>query len=153
MISRIIDQELQVARLADANILASIHQECFKKSWGTNSFAALISCNLNLCWLVTKSLPIGFIVVRVIHKEAEILTLAVREKYRRNGVASALVKHSFYEIKKLHVNVCYLEGEENNTGAKQLYQKEGFSQIGVRKKYYRYDNDHSEDAKVMSLNI
>jgi ribosomal-protein-alanine N-acetyltransferase len=73
---------------------------------------------------------VGYLVTRsTAPDEREILNLAVSPEYRRHGVASRL-------IGALPPSTLFLEVRESNAAARSLYQKLGFKESGVRKKYY-----------------
>tara|TARA_B100001094_G_C18082793_1_gene746119 strand:- start:377 stop:844 length:468 start_codon:yes stop_codon:yes gene_type:complete len=152
MTDTVTSYKIRIAHPSDAELIASLHEKCFRKPWTEKSFTELLSYKRNFCWIIASNPLVGFIIVRIIEKEAEILSLAVDQQYRRYGRAHKLIEHAFNEIQKLHVNICYLEVDQNNTAANQLYEKIGFSQIGLRKKYYNYSNNYSKHAKIMSYN-
>jgi [ribosomal protein S18]-alanine N-acetyltransferase len=78
--------------------------------------------------------------------EAEILNLAVRSVYRRNGEGSQLVRHLLASWQPQKVRRIFLEVRESNAGAIYFYQRLGFQQMAKRKKYY---SDPEEDALVL----
>lgn len=72
--------------------------------------------------------------------EREILNVAVARAFRRNGIASLLLRHV---LASRAVN--FLEVRESNVAAQALYRKLGFSEIGRRPKYY----DHPEETAIV----
>ena len=64
--------------------------------------------------------------------EAELLNLAVHPAHHRKGVASALLNQLCQTAK----GPIFLEVAENNLPAIALYEKHGWSQIGIRPAYY-----------------
>lgn len=64
--------------------------------------------------------------------EREILNVAVAPRFRRMGVATALLQH---ELGKPAIH--YLEVRESNMAARELYRKFGFVEIGRRSNYYQ----------------
>ena len=88
---------------------------------------------------------LGFILWRrVADDESEILNLVVAAEFRRQGLARSLVQMQLSEQQ----GHCFLEVRESNVAARNLYKQLGFSEIGVRPKYY---SDPSETAIVMSI--
>jgi [ribosomal protein S18]-alanine N-acetyltransferase len=85
---------------------------------------------------------------RVEH-EAEILNLAVKSIYRRNGEGNELVQQLLAAWQSQNVQRIFLEVRESNVGAVQFYERLGFQQIGRRKKYY---SGPEEDALLLDRN-
>ncbi len=71
--------------------------------------------------------------------EVELLNLAVASRFRRMGVASAL-------IAALPAANIFLEVRESNSAARELYRNTGFSEVGIRFGYYSHP---AESAVVM----
>ena len=79
--------------------------------------------------------------------EGEIANLAVTKEMRRQGIGEMLMEHATAMAKDNGVVTMYLEVRSSNIGAKSLYEKLGYSPIGIRKNYYR---EPREDAIVMA---
>jgi ribosomal-protein-alanine acetyltransferase len=87
----------------------------------------------------------GYIVFqRASEGETEILNLAVDPKYRRRGVASALLR----AVLERSPGRVWLEVRVSNTAARNLYRKFGFTEAGIRQNYYA---NPPEDGIVMTL--
>jgi len=85
----------------------------------------------------------GFVAYRGVGEgEHEILNLAVDPAARRRGVATALAK----ELLALARGDTFLEVRASNVAARNLYEKLGFHQAGVRQAYY---HSPPEDGIVM----
>ncbi len=93
---------------------------------------------------------IGYIIAKKILDEAEILSIAVKQSFRRRGIAEALLKELISTLKKEAVKVCYLEVRISNFSAINLYKKAGFRECGIRKNYYILP---SEDALLMKIEL
>ncbi|MEN2995286.1 MAG: ribosomal protein S18-alanine N-acetyltransferase [Thermodesulfovibrio sp.] len=91
----------------------------------------------------------GYIVLRKILDEAELLSIAVKPELRRKGIATKLIKNILDEIKD-SVKCCFLEVRVSNIKAINLYEKLGFKKVRIRKKYYTLPE---EDAIIMRLDF
>ena len=112
--------------------LANLHKLWFPhKPWTADDFADLKKSG---CEIIASQN--GFIVYRVTLDEAEIITVGVHPDARNTGIASAMLGIVIGELKKSGVKSVFLEVAENNTPARKLYKSNGFSEIGVRPKYY-----------------
>lgn len=74
--------------------------------------------------------------LRLINK-GHLVSIAVTEKYRRNGVASVLLSKSMQAILKHQLQEYVLEVRVTNYGAINLYEKFEYKTEGIKKKYYK----------------
>ncbi|MGH9327184.1 MAG: ribosomal protein S18-alanine N-acetyltransferase [Terriglobia bacterium] len=92
----------------------------------------------------------GFIALRQLFDEAEILNLAVEPACQRRGVARALIEAVLIKLQEGKVRTAYLEVRPSNHAAIRLYFSVGFIVDSVRKGYY---SGPREDAYVFRLSI
>jgi ribosomal-protein-alanine N-acetyltransferase len=78
----------------------------------------------------------GWAGVRVVADEAEVLTIGVVPSARRRGIALLLLGDLLVEAKRRGAAAIYLEVRVDNEAARKLYEREGFSKVGVRRGYY-----------------
>lgn len=96
---------------------------------------------------------VGFIISRKVLDEGEVLTLAVAPKYRRQGVAAALLEAHLSAMALERVRHLFLEVDEGNDPAKVLYAKFGFVEKGRREGYYRAEEGHRATALIMRKDV
>lgn len=114
------------------NELANLHAKCFPhKPWTAADFADLKKSG---CEIIASQN--GFIVYRQTLDEAELITIGVAPDARRGGIAAAMLGIMEGELKKNGVKSIFLEVAQDNTPARNLYQQNGYKEIGVRPKYY-----------------
>ena len=92
---------------------------------------------------------IGFAGIKTILDETNIMNIAVSKNYRRQGIATLLLKYIIEFCKENNILTITLEVNEKNLAALSLYQKVGFKECGKRKKYY----NNTFDAILMNLLI
>ena len=127
--------------------IAEIEKDCFPDPWSNQMLAdAFLSGNFSGLVAEENGEIAGFIAVKYCLDEGEINIVAVKEKYRRKGVASALMKKEEDLLKKTGVEKLYLEVRESNAAAQSLYEKLGYKYSGTRKNYY----GGTENALIMS---
>lgn len=90
---------------------------------------------------------LGFVGVWLMVGEAHIVTVAVREAYRRIGIGERLLIAATEMSRDYDQEVLTLEVRASNEVAQRLYEKYGFLRMGVRKRYY---TDNNEDAVIMT---
>ncbi len=78
--------------------------------------------------------------------EGHITNIAVDEKYRRMGIADAIVAKMLEIADEKEMLGVTLEVRVSNKAAIALYKKHGFGMEGIRKEYYE---DNREDAYIM----
>ena len=80
--------------------------------------------------------------------EAHVVTIAVRESYRRRGIAELLLIRAIDLARAKEQGLVTLECRVSNHPALALYDKYGFRKVGLRPRYY---SDNREDAYVLTL--
>lgn len=133
----------------DPRRLAAIHAEAFATPWDADAFADLLDQPGVFAVVETD----GFILVRRVADEAEILTLAVRPEARRAGLGGRLLGRAAVLAASGGAGRLFLEVAEGNVAARALYARAGFRPIGLRRGYYRHPEGGSEDALVLELNF
>lgn len=135
----------------DVADLARIHAPLFADPWPQDAFASLLSRPEVFALLGARregSPAEGFIVVRAVADEAEILTLGVVTQARRAGLGKALLTAGCKEARRRGARHAFLEVGENNASALSLYRSAGFAPVGRRAAYYRHGPE-AADAIVM----
>ncbi|MGX1692028.1 ribosomal protein S18-alanine N-acetyltransferase [Brevundimonas naejangsanensis] len=129
--------------------LAIIHAEVFETPWDSAALAELLASP----GVFAVAEAEGFILVRVVVDEAEILTLAVRPTARRAGLGRRLVEAAVVRAAALGAERMFLEVAEGNVAARALYARSGFVEMGRRRGYYSHTDGRREDALTLVLNF
>ncbi|MBT5072910.1 MAG: ribosomal protein S18-alanine N-acetyltransferase [Kordiimonadaceae bacterium] len=141
-----------------AELLASVHEICFENSpeqaWQKHEFQSLFNVTGTISYVMSiNGQPIGFILVREILDEAEILTFCILPKWCNNGYATYLLEWIIKKLQLQSFKRLFLEVRENNDAAIKLYKKCTFKVIGRRKGYYRGHQGDKIDALVMHYEL
>lgn len=105
-------------------------------------------------WLAySGQVPVGFILIRHIFDEAEIIDIGVIPNYRRQGVAITILQKVLSALKAAEIKKIFLEVDITNQPALQLYKRFGFEVMSYRKAYYYIAPQMFHDAVNMCLNI
>ena len=95
----------------------------------------------------------GFLLLRVIEDEAEILSIGVKKRVGRNGIGKYLIEQA-KRFSTLHqLKSILLEVAETNRNAVGFYKKQGFLKIGIRNNYYVFSGKNKKNAIIMHLPI
>ncbi len=134
---------LTVATDRDCARLAELHASAVSDAWTGSAFAAL---------MVTPGVSIllaahGFVAMRTVADEAEILMLAVAPEERRAGLGRALMVATASAARAAGAARLYLEVSVKNQAARALYAGLGFVEVGRRRAYYA----DGADGLVLSL--
>jgi len=125
-------------------VLAEIHAQCFEEPWDAAALASLLSLPGALALLAStlgreatpEVKPLGFVLLRAVADEAEILSLAVRPEARRRGHGRRLLRAAVEAARLAGAARLFLEVAEDNRPALALYSSESFAEIGRRREYY-----------------
>ncbi len=118
--------------------------------WDANAYANPAAVGQTVLVAEVDRQVCGFLVVRLIDAEAEILNLAVEPLEREKGIGSLLLAAIVEESQRRQVERIFLEVRESNHAAIAFYQAHGFWKTGERKKYYR---NPSENAVLMEKSL
>lgn len=92
----------------------------------------------------------GFAVASVLPPQAELESIAVSAHLHRQAVARRLFAELLINLQRRQVTEVMLEVRESNLPARALYRALGFTQTGVRPRYYA---DPEEDAILLSFPV
>lgn len=140
---------VEADRSALAKALAGLHAEAFDAPWSEAAFADL----LGQTGVALQGENDGFILVRTVVDEAEILTLAVRPSARRRGLGARLVRAAADHAAASGATRMFLEVAEDNAPARALYDAQGFEAAGRRRGYYPRPDGPAADALLLVLNL
>jgi len=138
----------------DLDEICALEQACFSSPWSREILAAIIDSPHHHCFkLVCDANIAAYSVLEIeaagkeLPQWASIQNLAVASEFRRCGYGEILLAHMIELAQSLNVATIFLEVRTGNVAARALYEKHGFSAIGVRKDYYRFP---TEDAIIMA---
>jgi ribosomal-protein-alanine N-acetyltransferase len=126
---------------ANAMHLARIHAETFHRPWSDEDFQALLLEDKVFGFIAREegnpgAPPGGFVLARLVLDEAEILTIGVLPQLQRRGIGHALMDAALRHLHNARATTLFLEVDELNKPALELYRRLGFKQVGKRPGYY-----------------
>ncbi|MBB5073389.1 ribosomal-protein-alanine N-acetyltransferase [Bartonella callosciuri] len=136
----------------DSFSLHKIHQLCFVPAWGKQAFDNFLTDHSIFGYKASligrPDQILGFCLCRLIFDEAEIITIAVHPHFRRKGIGTLLIDSTFRHLHRERAIKLFLEVEETNISALNLYQRFEFQKISKRLAYYQEKNNRG-DAIIM----
>jgi ribosomal-protein-alanine N-acetyltransferase len=145
---------VEPATRRDVPALAQLHAASFHRGWGENEFDEMLrESNTLVHRLRLGRSVIGFAVSRMAADEAEILSVAVATGHRGRGLSRDLLRAHLGHLAGRGVRTVFLEVEENNTPARRLYDRAGFTIAGRRERYYRQAGGEELNALVMRRDL
>ena len=137
---------IDIVRMTGAHVaqIAALEKANFSEPWSENSVRSELDNALAL-WLVAveDETVCGYVGSQTVMGEADMMNIAVEEKYRRQGIARCLVEEL---IRNLDADSLTLEVRFSNAPAIALYESLGFKRVGLRKNYYHKPR---EDALIL----
>jgi ribosomal-protein-alanine N-acetyltransferase len=144
---------------ADCAEVSELHALRFPRPWNDGEFSSLLSQG-SVFGVVARqtnaffSKPMGgFILAREAGGEAEILTVAVGEKYGRCGLGWRLMQAAMREAVMRGAETMFLEVDGGNVPAIGLYKKLGFKTVAERQAYYTAKDGTKSTALVMRRDL
>ncbi len=97
--------------------------------------------------------PIGYYVAMAGVEEMHLLNITVAPACQGRGHSLTLLDRLVRQSRAHGARMLWLEVRESNARARRVYERYGFTQVGVRRGYYPAAAGKREDAIVMSLPI
>lgn len=141
-------------KLEDVPRVHEIDVLSFTLPWSEKSYAFELLQNPTTLAIVAEILPqdkkpivIGMAIVWVVVDEAHIATIAIHPDFRGHKYGTKLLAETLRQVIRQGVRLATLEVRVHNQLAQKLYIKFGFKVVGVRRHYYK---DNNEDAVLMT---
>ena len=124
--------------------VAALEKLCFSDPWSETSIASELENPLSL-WLIAEEdgAVCGYVGSQTVLDETDMMNIAVRPDCRRKGIAAALIAELVSRLKARGRRMLRLEVRESNLPAIALYKAMGFTQLGLRKNYYRNPKENA----------
>ncbi len=140
------DIRIEVMNETHLKDLALLEKQCFSVPWSEKALRSeLEKENARFFVAITKNEVSGYIGANNVLGEVYIDNIAVFYNYRGFGIGESLLRHLIKVSEDENCNLVTLEVRVSNTPARNLYEKLGFQNIGVRKNFYEQPK---EDAII-----
>jgi ribosomal-protein-alanine N-acetyltransferase len=94
---------------------------------------------------------VGYFLLMLAVDESHLLNITVGTPWQGRGIGIALLDKAVAVARSNNMKSILLEVRPSNTRALAIYERYGFSRIGLRRNYYPAQHNNREDAIVMRL--
>lgn len=142
--------EISDMTISDFEIISPILTSDFDDFWSIQTLHSELN-NPNSHYVVAKinTEIVGFAGIWKSIDDVHITNIVVKKDFRKNGIGSLLLQKLILLTNELGYKELTLEVNANNEIARRLYLKNGFKELGIRKRYY----NNTDDAIIMTLYI
>jgi [ribosomal protein S18]-alanine N-acetyltransferase len=137
----------------DLDEVERIECDIYPFPWSRGNFIDSLAAGYDAWIFESVSEVIGYAVVMWSVDEVHLLNFSVRRSAQGLGWGTTLLNWLMPEMARRKARLLYLEVRPSNPVARRLYERAGFKQIGVRKRYYPAPSEHREDALVLNKRL
>lgn len=143
-------EPLTIERLAS---VCTVEQAAYSHPWTRANFIDSLHAGYHCQLLLGGEHLIGYFVAMKGVDEVHLLNLTVAPGFQRQGWAPMLLEALGGWSRAQGAQWLWLEVRASNARALEVYERQGFRRVGVRKGYYPAHGGQREDAIVMSLRL
>ena len=136
----------------DVDAVIAIEQAVQAYPWTRGNFSDALACGYVCCVYAENAEICGYAVMMPTVDEAELLNIGVAPTRQRKGAGRAILVDILEYARNRKMRRIFLEVRPSNVAAIALYRSTGFSEIGIRRGYYRNANNN-EDAVTMACEL
>ena len=139
--------EIFTMTLEDLEQMKNTLYSDFDNFWSYNVLKQELE-NKNTTYIIAKENDevLGFAGISVCLDEATLNNIVVKKSHRNRGIGGELLESLIELCAELRMKTFTLEVDTQNKPAIHLYEKFGFKNLGIRKKYY----NNTRDAFIMT---
>ena len=141
-------EPLEIRRLSYADLpqVIAIERRAFPTPWSLAMFVLELSKPSGICLAATlRGRLVGYVICSRYDTVWHLMNIAVDDRRRRQGIATALLEHLFEDADRPGEQYT-LEVRTSNAAAIELYERFQFRSAGLRRGYY---HDNKEAALSM----
>jgi ribosomal-protein-alanine N-acetyltransferase len=143
--------KIEAMSVATVEAVEELEKECFSRPWSLDSLAEELSNPLAVFRVLKINGEVaGYVGMHHIIDEGYITNIAVKPAFRRQGVATALLRYLLHYAEDKDMRMVTLEVRASNIGAIALYESFKFEQAGCRRGFYTHP---TEDAVIMTRKL
>lgn len=146
------DVKFRKMTIADIDAVYEIEHSSFSLPWTKEAFFYEMLDNQHAYYVLAETADgiVGFCGLWIIMDECHVTNIAILPEHRGKKLGEKLMRAAMDTAVEKGAKTMTLEARVSNTPARNLYEKLGFKNGGIRKSYY---SDNFEDAIVMWVNF
>ena len=143
---------IRVMNKSDLSTIVELEKKLFTAPWSMEDFVYELNDNpySKLFVMELDNRIIGYAGIWLIFEQAQITTIGIIDEMRGQGFGKLLLDYLEQEAIDNQCETISLEVRISNEHAINLYKKNGYQTINIRKSYY---SDNHEDAYLMMKGI
>lgn len=139
---------LREMTVEDLDQVMEIEQDLFHVPWTREGFFTFLTRDDAMFLVVEeKGRILAYCGLLMVLDEGDVTNVAVRRDRQKEGIGNFLMESLIRLADGLGVRIIHLEVRKSNETAIRLYERNGFTRDGIRKKYYE---NPVEDAVLMT---
>ena len=123
----------------EAQLASDLESKCLSTAWSKEQILNIPDYAIYVS-AFEGDILCGIASMYAIAGEGQIMNLAVRDSYRRRGIANGLMNELILYALDKNCDIITLEVAEDNLSAISLYEKCGFVSVGKRNGFYNGKN-------------
>ncbi|MCL2861258.1 MAG: ribosomal protein S18-alanine N-acetyltransferase [Firmicutes bacterium] len=139
-------KKVRYATFDDLKTIHDIEKKSIQSAWSFELIKEAFSISDYHFFVYEDESILGYISMKIILDECEIMNIAVDSEERRKGIGRGLLGELILFCKENEIKRILLEVRESNENAINFYQKNKFFEISKREKYY----SDGETAVIMA---
>lgn len=151
--SAVVDRGLRYRpmQITDLDAVMDVEQASYPFPWTRGNFVDSIAAGYEAELALDEAgRLVAYRVAMVGVDEMHLLNLTVRPDCQGRGHARAMLARLEDDCRRLALATLWLEVRPSNHRARELYLRQGFREVGLRRAYYPATQGRREDAIVMS---
>jgi ribosomal-protein-alanine N-acetyltransferase len=144
--------ECQPMAQSDIDQVVALESNVYAHPWSRGNFQDALE-SAHPAWVLRgqDQQLLAYFLLMTMLDEVHLLNLAVCADQQGRGLGRLMLERALSCARALGMESMLLEVRTSNARAIDLYLRQGFLQIGLRKAYYPQDGQQREDAIVMRL--
>ena len=140
--------------LADRlDAVVAVEQRAYAHAWSRTNFLDALHSGYQAQVLLSDDEVLGYFVAMKGVDEVHLLNITVAVEHQGQGLARLMLDALALWTRSQGLDWLWLEVRVSNAPAIRVYERHGFSRVGLRKDYYPASHGERESAIVMSLNL
>ena len=142
--------ELRPMTAVDLPAVMAVENAVYEFPWTQRNFLDSMEAGYACRMFLRDGEPIGYAVLMQAADEAHLLNLSIAAGCHRQGYGTLLLRRVCELARGQGARLLILEVRPSNEAALELYRRNGFERVGLRREYYPAAGGR-EDALILAL--